>query len=58
MRDPKDYIVTGDAVISDVDLDVEEVRLADGRRLTNHLADELAYATLSEVRRRNLIPRA
>ena len=31
----------------DVDLDTEDVRLADGTRLTEHLAEELAAETLA-----------
>jgi len=41
---------------SDLDLDEEEFILKDGRRLTNELAEQIAEATLAEVRRRNLIP--
>ena len=56
MTDPKQYVVSRGATISDVDLDTEVIRLADGRRLTNTLADELADQTLVEARRRNLVP--
>lgn len=53
---PKRFVVPPDADIDDVDLDDEEVRLRDGRRLTEELAEELAEETLAEVRRRNLVP--
>ena len=53
---PNDYLVTEDDVITDVDLDVEEVRLKDGRRLTEELAEQLSDQTLAEARRRNLVP--
>jgi predicted HicB family RNase H-like nuclease len=56
MTDPKKYVITPDTVISDVDLDAEVVRLKDGRRLTDQLAEQLADETLAEVRRRNLVP--
>jgi predicted HicB family RNase H-like nuclease len=56
MIDPKKYVVTPDSPISDVNLDVEVVRLKDGRWLTNELAEELAQQTLAEARRRNLVP--
>lgn len=56
MIDPKTYVVTPDTTISDVDLDAEVVRLTDGRRLTDELAEELAEQALAEARRRNLVP--
>jgi hypothetical protein len=40
----------------DLDLDEEDFILKDGRRLTNELADQIAEETLTQVRRRNLIP--
>ena len=54
MIDPNKYVVTD--TIEDVDLDTEVVRLPDGRRLTNELAEQLAQRTLVEARRRNLVP--
>lgn len=56
MIDPKKYVVSPESGISDVDLDVEVVRLKDGRRLTNELAEEFAEQALAEARRRNLVP--
>jgi predicted HicB family RNase H-like nuclease len=40
----------------DLDLDEEEFILKDGRRLTNERAEQIAQQTLTEARRRNLIP--
>ncbi len=49
--DPDKYEVHLDDEIREVDLDVEEVHLLDGRRLTEQLAEELAAAQpSSEVR--------
>lgn len=56
MIDPSEYVVTEDDTISDVDLDTEVVRLKDGRRLTNELAERLAEETLADARYRNLVP--
>ena len=56
MINPKDYVVAKNDSITDVDLDVEEVRLNDDRRLTEELAEQLSEQTLAEVRRRNLVP--
>lgn len=56
MIDPSKYTVTDDDSIEDVDLDTQVVRLKDGRRLTNELAEQLAAKTLAEARRRNLVP--
>lgn len=57
MIDPRKYVVPRDASIEDVDLDVEEVHLRDGQRLTNELAEHLARQTLvGGARRRNLVP--
>lgn len=56
MIDPNRYVVTDDDTVADVDLDSEVVRLKDGRRLTNDLADELADETLADARSRNLVP--
>lgn len=56
MIDPTEYVVSEDDVISDVDLDTEVVRLKDGRRLTNELAEQLAEETLADARRRNPVP--
>jgi hypothetical protein len=44
-------IKTG-AIGTDVDLDAEEVYLADGRRLTNQVAEELAQRALARHRGR------
>jgi len=44
------------SVVSDIDLDVEEVHLSDGTRLTEARAEQLAAEVLAEVRRRNLVP--
>ena len=56
MIDPNEYVVTEDDTIEDVDLDTEVVRLKDGRRLTNELAERLAEETLADARHRNLVP--
>lgn len=56
MIDPSGYVVTEDDTVEDVDLGVEVVRLKDGRRLTDELAEQLAGQTLAEVRRQNLVP--
>ena len=44
------------SVVSEIDLDVEEVHLPDGTRLTEAKAEQLAAEVLAEVRRRNLVP--
>ena len=54
--DPGRYVVGPDTTITDVDLDEEDVRLPDGRRLTNELAEKMAREGAAEARRRNLIP--
>ena len=54
--DPCEYVVRPDTEISDIDLDTEEFRLRDGRRLTEELAGRLARAAQTEIRRRNLVP--
>jgi len=54
--DPSRYVVGPDSTIEDVDLDQEDVRLRDGRRLTEELAEQLAREGVAEARRRNLIP--
>jgi predicted HicB family RNase H-like nuclease len=56
MNDPDKHVVSADDTIEDVDLDTEIVRLKDGRRLTNELAEQLAEQALAEARRRNLVP--
>lgn len=56
MIDRSKDVVTANDAIEDVDLDTEVVRLKDGRRLTNELAEQLAEETLAEARRRNLVP--
>lgn len=53
---PSDYVVRDGDLVEDVDLDREDVRLKDGRRLTPELAEQLARAGVAEARRRNLIP--
>ena len=45
-RDLRKYRVTPDTEFEEVDLDETEVRLRDGRRLTNELAEELAQDAL------------
>lgn len=55
MINPKDYVVRAEDGIEDVDLD-EEVVTVKGRRLTEARAEQLARETLTEARRRNLIP--
>lgn len=54
--DPSRYTVGRDSTIEDVDLEEEDVRLLDGRRLTDELADKIARDAVSEAGRRNLIP--
>lgn len=56
MIDRSKDVVTANDAIEDVDLDTEVVRLKDGRRLTNELAEQFAEETLAEARRRNLVP--
>jgi predicted HicB family RNase H-like nuclease len=56
MIDPTQYTVTETDTVTDVDLDVDDVRLPDGRRLTDELAESLAEQTLAEARRRGLGP--
>jgi len=53
---PHRYAVPHDATISDVDLETEDVRLEDGRRLTPELAEQLAKEGRAAARARNLIP--
>lgn len=54
--DPSRYVVGPGSTIEAVDLDREDVRLPDGRRLTNELAEKMAREGVAEARRRNLIP--
>ncbi len=54
--DPSRYVVGPGSTITDVDLNEEDLRLPDGRRLTNELADTMAREGVAEARRRNLIP--
>jgi predicted HicB family RNase H-like nuclease len=54
--DPTRYTIGPDAVIEDVDLDEEDIRLPDGTRLTEQRAGQLAQEALAEIRRRNLVP--
>lgn len=56
MIDSNKYVLSKEATIADVDLKTEVVRLPDGRRLTDELAEELATETLAEARQRNLVP--
>jgi predicted HicB family RNase H-like nuclease len=53
---PSDYVVHEGDLAEVVDLDREDVRLKDGRRLTPELAEQLERAGVNEARRRNLIP--
>lgn len=55
MIEPKNYVVRAEDSIEDVDLDKTVVTVK-GRRLTEAGAEQLARETLSEARRRNLIP--
>src|SRR5216683_3244801 len=50
--DPARYVIGPDAVIEDVDLDEEDVRLPDGTRLTEQRAGQFAREALAEIRRR------
>ncbi|TFC28783.1 hypothetical protein E3O25_06175 [Cryobacterium sp. TMT1-3] len=54
--DPAKFVVSKDAVVSDIDLDREEFILDDGRRLTDKVAAEIAADALAKARRRNLVP--
>lgn len=54
--DPSRYVVGPESTIEDVDLGEEDVRLLDGRRLTDELATKIARDAVAEARRRNLIP--
>ena len=54
--DPSRYLVGPTSTITDVDLEEEDVRLRDGRRLTNELAEKMTREGVAEARRRNLIP--
>ena len=54
-EDLERYRVTPDTPISDIDLDDEEFRLPDGRRLTEDLAEQLADEAVAR-RHPNLIP--
>ncbi len=53
---PRDYVVHPGDQVEDVDLETEDVRLKDGRRLTPALAEQLARQGVDEARMRNLIP--
>lgn len=53
--DPRQYRVTADAKVSDIDLD-EEQFIYRGERLTEARAEEIAAEALREARNRNLIP--
>lgn len=53
---PEEYIVSEDATTENVDLDREDVRLPDGRRLTDELGADIPRRSLAAARRRNLIP--
>lgn len=54
--DPTRYVAGPDATIEDIDLDEVDVRLPDGTRLTEELAEQLAREAVAEARLRNLIP--
>lgn len=54
--DPSRYVVGPDSTTEDDDLEREDVRLPDGRRLTEDLAEDLSRQGVAEARRRNLIP--
>jgi|SRR5664279_6645804 len=56
MIEPREFVIGPNATVSDIDLDVEEVHLSDGTRLTEAKAEQLAAHVLAEVRRRNLRP--
>lgn len=51
-----EYRVPADTKATNVDLDVEEIRLPDGTRLTEARAEEIAAAALASWRQRNLVP--
>lgn len=55
MADPKDYVVSEAASITDVDLDREKINLQ-GEQLTEDHAERIAETVLQETRRRGLIP--
>jgi hypothetical protein len=48
--DPSEYVVKPGDTIRDVDLDTEDVRLPDGRRLTEELADQLVEEARADQR--------
>lgn len=52
---PKDFVVSPDAVVSDIDLDEEEFILEDGTRLTEERAAQIVRNVLANPRG-NLIP--
>lgn len=54
--DPSGYVISAGDEVEDVDLELEELRLADGCRLTPELAEKLARERVAEARQRNLIP--
>lgn len=56
MNEAHDSVVHPDDRIEDVDLETTEVRLKDGRRLIDEVAEKLADETLAEARRRGLLP--
>jgi hypothetical protein len=49
--DPTRYAAGPDAVIEDVDLNEEEVRLPDGTRLTEQRAQQLAHQARAGLKR-------
>ena len=55
MADPKDYVFSEAASITDVDLDREKINLQ-GERLTEDRTERIAETALQETRRRGLIP--
>lgn len=54
--DPRHYVVTANAEVSNIDLSREEFTLPDGHRLTEDRAEQLASEARAEIGRRNLIP--
>ena len=54
--DPTKFVVSKDAIVSNVDLEQEEFILRDGRKLTDQVAAEIAAEALARTRQRNLIP--
>jgi len=53
---PADHIVTAYTPIRDADLTTENIRLPDGRRLTDALANRLAAEGAEQAHKQGLIP--